>query len=80
MRAGDPVTRVFRAAGPGSAPGSAEPPTSSRPATDAGRELVGVVLKRGQRTVVVRCSFRAAQLEFSTETYTLAMLPPQLTQ
>ncbi|MFD4691966.1 DUF2750 domain-containing protein [Streptomyces sp. NPDC058463] len=34
----------------------------------------------GQRISVTRCSRRAAQLEFSTDTYTLSMLPPQLTQ
>lgn len=33
-----------------------------------------------QRITVTRCSLNAAQLEFSTDTYTLAMLPPQLTQ
>lgn len=33
-----------------------------------------------QRISVTRCSLNAAQLEFSTDTYTLAMLPPQLTQ
>lgn len=33
-----------------------------------------------QRISVTRCSLSAAQLEFSTDTYTLAMLPPQLTQ
>lgn len=37
-------------------------------------------VRPGQRISVTRCSVRAAQLELSTDTYTLAMLPPQLTQ
>lgn len=44
------------------------------------REDAQRTMERDQRISVVRCSFSAAQLEFSTDTYTLLILPPQLTQ
>lgn len=54
-----------------------------RATSDHGKRRCGnsrTVDQQDQRTSVVRRSFRDAQLEFSTFTYTLAMLPPQLTQ
>jgi hypothetical protein len=46
----------------------------------AARGHGGLKERPGQRVKVVRCSLSAAQLEPVTCTYTLLMLPPQVTQ